>query len=63
MSEENNINGQESAGCFGIVISLLIPLVGFILYFVKKNEMDAKPYLYAALIGMVINGFVLAAGA
>jgi predicted membrane channel-forming protein YqfA (hemolysin III family) len=43
---------EEKAGCFGIGISFLIPLVGVILYFVKKKEVaNAAAYLYAALAG------------
>lgn len=46
---------EEKAGCFGIGISFLIPLVGVILYFVKKKEVaNAAAYLYAALAGFVL---------
>ncbi len=49
---------QEKAGCIAIGFSFVIPLVGFILYFVYKDKVsNANAYLYAALAGMVV-GFI-----
>lgn len=63
MTDENNnlsMGNQEpqkeSAGCLGLGFSLLFPIVGIILYFVKKSEkFDASGYLYAAGAGFVIS--------
>lgn len=38
-----------------VIISFLIPIVGIILYFVKKNEGNAGAYLTAGVIGFVLN--------
>lgn len=62
---ENQEAQKESAGCIGIGLSFLFPIIGIILYFAKKSEkFDARGYLYAAIAGLVI-GFILriAAGA
>ncbi len=46
---------ENKAGCFGLVISFFIPLIGVILFLLKKDEViNAKSYLYAALYGFVI---------
>lgn len=39
-----------------IILSVLIPLVGYVLYFMKKEENDevAKQYLWSAVAGSVI---------
>ena len=39
-----------------IILSVLFPLVGFVLYFVKKDDSQevAKNYLYAAIAGFVV---------
>lgn len=47
---------EEEAGCIGLVCSFLFPLVGIILYFVKKKDVyNASSYLWAALGGMLVN--------
>ena len=48
------------ASLFGIIISFLIPLIGFILYGAnnKKNPNAAKKYLWWAIAGFVF-GIVL----
>lgn len=58
MSENLNTKPQkeENAGCLGIGISFMIPLVGFILYFAKKDSVEnANAYLYGALAGMGVS--------
>lgn len=39
-----------------IIISILLPIVGYVLFFVKKDDEPeiAKTYLYAALGGSVV---------
>lgn len=64
MSDEiNNMNSnyqnpemqKDSAGCMGLVVSFFIPIVGIILYFVKRSPMfDARGYLYAAAAGFAL---------
>ena len=57
--EENNYPEVRKAGIIGIIFSFLIPLVGLILYFVKKGKvMNPSAYLWAALAGVVL-GLVL----
>lgn len=52
---ENQEVQKESAGCLGVGLSFLIPLIGIILYFTKKSEkFDANGYLYAAVAGFVV---------
>ena len=46
----------KKAGVIAVVFSLLCPVVGFILYFIYKDEVkNANLYMYAALIGLIIN--------
>ncbi len=57
MTEEINTSYQEkeNAGCLGIGFSVLMPLVGIILYFVKKDSVNnPSSYLYGALAGFFI---------
>lgn len=50
---------KGKAGCWGIVGSFLIPILGVILFFTMKDKVeDTKPYLYAAIAGFVI-GLIL----
>ncbi|MBR5847569.1 MAG: hypothetical protein IKY72_07225 [Bacteroidaceae bacterium] len=44
-----------------VVLSVLLPLIGYILYFVKREDAPdaAKNYLYAAIAGSVV-GLLLA---
>lgn len=45
----------SNAGCFGIGCSVFFPIVGIILYFVKKNSVNnPSAYLYGALTGFII---------
>ena len=55
MSNFNKPNGLV------VVLSVLVPLVGYILYFVKKDEQPdaAKGYLWAAIAGSVIGLIVV----
>ena len=64
MRDENNTpyQPQEKAGCLGILISFLFPIIGIIIYYVKRDSVsNPKAYLYAALlmtaIGMLIGLF------
>lgn len=56
MAEFNKTNG------FLVVVSVLLPIVGYILYFVKRgNEPDAaKNYLWSAIAGSVIGLIMMA---
>lgn len=55
-NQENEEVQIESAGCFGLGFSFLFPLIGIILYFIKKSKkFDARGYLYAACAGVLIS--------
>lgn len=42
---------QENAGCLGIGVSFLLPLIGIIIYFVqRKKVINPSAYLYAVFI-------------
>ena len=61
MRDENNTpyQPQEKAGCFGILISFLFPIIGLIIYYVKRDSVsNPKAYLYAALL-MIIIGMLI----
>lgn len=48
----------KKAGWIALFFSLLMPIVGFVMYFLKRKEVvNAEYYLYAAIAGMVV-GFV-----
>ena len=52
-------DAKEKAGTLAIIFSVLIPIVGVILYFVKKDKVqDPQTYLKAAAVGFAI-GIVL----
>ncbi len=59
-TQYDGLKPKEKAGFIGLFISVVIPIVGIILYFVKKNKV-ANPgaYLLAAIIGIVFNYFML----
>lgn len=43
---------ENKAGVIALICSFLFPIVGVILYFVKKEKVEnAKAYLYSALGG------------
>lgn len=52
---------MKNANIWLAIISFLIPIVGVVLFFVKKNDdaEAAKSYLYAAIAGFVL-GLILA---
>lgn len=51
---EENIN-KERAGYFAIIFSFLFPVIGVIIYFVnRKNVENANAYLYAAGVSFLI---------
>ncbi|MBQ1191411.1 MAG: hypothetical protein IIX43_03920 [Bacteroidales bacterium] len=47
----------EKTNVFVAILSFLIPILGVVLYFVKKNDTIevAKNYLYAGLTGFGLN--------
>lgn len=49
-------SSDDKPGCFLNVISFLIPIIGVILYFVKKSDhpASAKSYLKWAIISIVL---------
>lgn len=55
MSNFNKPNGLV------VILSVLIPLIGYILYFAKRDEQPdaAKGYLWAALAGSIIGLLVV----
>ena len=64
MRDENNTpyQPQVKAGCLGLLFSFLFPIIGIIIYYVKRDSVsNPKAYLYAALlmtaIGMLIGLF------
>lgn len=55
----DGFNPQEKAGFIGLFFSVIIPIVGIILYFVKKNKVvNPGAYLLAAIVGIVFNFFI-----
>lgn len=56
MSGYNKTNGLL------VVLSVLIPIVGYVLYFVKRDDEPdaAKNYLWSAIAGSVIGLILLA---
>ena len=54
---------DESAGVAFIILSLLIPIIGFILYFSWKKEQPKKAnsLLPWAFVGIVVNVILMAA--
>ena len=57
MSEQNNTN----AGI--VILSVLIPIIGYVLYFVKKasEPVTAKNYLWSAVAGSIVGVLFMAA--
>jgi len=55
MAEQNETN----AGL--VILSVLIPIIGYILYFKKKDDFPsvAKNYLWSALAGSIIGFLIL----
>lgn len=55
MADFNKTNG------FLVIISVLFPIVGYVLYFVKReNEPDAaKSYLWSAIAGSIIGLIIM----
>lgn len=48
-------SNSNKAGILALILSFIFPLIGIILFFVKKNEVEnAKAYLWAALGGFVV---------
>lgn len=64
--EKENSEGKkmEQAGCLGIGMSFLVPIIGIIIYFSnKKNVSNPNTYLYAALAGVAFVVIVQIIGA
>ncbi len=57
MSEQNNTN----AGI--VILSVLFPIVGYVLFFVKKvsEPIVAKNYLWSAIAGSIVGLLFMAA--
>lgn len=58
----NNQEVLEKTGCWGIglsiLLSILFPIVGIILYFNQRNKVEsAKVYLWCALISFIIGWY------
>lgn len=52
---------MKKAGIFALVCSFLIPIVGIVCYFVKKNEVEnPNSYLVAAFCGFILNCILMA---
>lgn len=51
---ENKTNGWL------VVLSVIVPIVGYVLYFVKRSECNevAKTYLWTAVAGTIVNFIV-----
>ena len=47
---------MKNANIFLVILSFLIPIVGLVLFFVKKSEdaEAAQSYLYAGIAGFVL---------
>ena len=66
MRDENNTpyQAKEKAGCIGITISFLFPIIGLIIYYVKRDSVsnhsvsNPKAYLYAALLMILIGTLI-----
>lgn len=57
---EENKDLEKRAGCIGIALSFIFPIVGIILYFVRKKSMaNAYAYLYAAILAILLNILLL----
>ena len=56
-SMENQEKKEEKTNVFIVIISVIIPIVGIVLYFVKKKDSEevAKNYLIAGLVGFGLN--------
>ena len=53
---ESGFTIMKNANVILVILSFLIPIVGIVLYFVKKNDEAeaAKSYLWAAVAGFVL---------
>ncbi len=56
MATQSSNTVQSSAKLGVVILSVLVPLVGYIAYFVKKDEAPeaAQSYLYSALAGSAL---------
>lgn len=58
---EQETSLKENAGCLGIGASVLFPIIGVIIYFMQKKEVNnPTAYLYGALVGFIL-GVILRA--
>ena len=61
-AEQPNLTPEkEEAGVLGIIVSVIFPLIGIIIYFVKRKDVkNPGAYLWGACAGIVI-GVILRA--
>lgn len=53
---------EDEAGFLGVLLSIISPLIGIIMYFVtRKTRQNANYYLIAAIISAVVFGMIRAA--
>lgn len=56
MATQSEITAQNGTKVGLVIISVLLPIVGYVMYFSKKDEEPeaARNYLYSALVGSVV---------
>lgn len=62
-SQQPEEERKERAGWLGLLCSVIVPIIGFTLYFVKRKEVEnPEAYLYAMMVGflwIIVLRFVL----
>lgn len=47
---------KPKAGCIAIIISFILPIVGFIIYALQRNKVgNPNAYLFAAFAGIIVD--------
>lgn len=56
MATQNNVSVQNTTKVGLVILSVLLPIVGYIMYFTKKAEEPeaARSYLISALVGSAV---------
>ncbi len=56
MQTQNDVTLQNTTKVGLVILSVLLPIAGYILYFAKKNEQSeaARNYLVSAIVGSVL---------
>ena len=56
------MNEEKDANALLIILSVLIPIVGYVLYFTKRDDSPkpAKTYLWSAIAGSIVGLILLA---